>query len=50
MVYISDPNIVLVNNLVGMVCRLENEHLNNAGKFRAVKIVPLPFHEVDDED
>ncbi|KAF9626050.1 hypothetical protein IFM89_030718 [Coptis chinensis] len=30
--------------------RLENEHLNNAGKFRAVKIVPLPFHEVDDED
>ncbi|ESW25307.1 hypothetical protein PHAVU_003G024600 [Phaseolus vulgaris] len=30
--------------------RLENEHLNNAGKFRAVKIVPFPFHEVDDED
>ncbi|KAL3501621.1 hypothetical protein ACH5RR_036070 [Cinchona calisaya] len=30
--------------------RLENEHLNNAGKFRAVKPVPLPFHEVDDED
>ncbi|WVZ12176.1 hypothetical protein V8G54_016706 [Vigna mungo] len=30
--------------------RLENEHLNNAGKFRAVKIVPLPFHEVDEED
>ncbi|KAL1556614.1 Phosphate transporter PHO1 1 [Salvia divinorum] len=30
--------------------RLENEHLNNAGKFRAVKIVPLPFHEVDDQD
>ncbi|KAJ9708065.1 hypothetical protein PVL29_000228 [Vitis rotundifolia] len=30
--------------------RLENEHLNNAGKFRAVKTVPLPFHEVDDED
>lgn len=26
--------------------RLENEHLNNAGKFRAVKTVPLPFHEV----
>nr|CAD1838273.1 unnamed protein product [Ananas comosus var. bracteatus] len=23
--------------------RLENEHLNNAGKFRAVKTVPLPF-------
>ncbi|XP_021861937.2 phosphate transporter PHO1 homolog 1 [Spinacia oleracea] len=30
--------------------RLENEHLNNAGKFRAVKQVPLPFHEVDDEE
>ncbi|KAJ9563651.1 hypothetical protein OSB04_008811 [Centaurea solstitialis] len=26
--------------------RLENEHLNNAGKFRAVKTVPLPFHEI----
>ncbi|KAL0905708.1 hypothetical protein M5K25_024148 [Dendrobium thyrsiflorum] len=25
--------------------RLENEHLTNAGKFRAVKTVPLPFHE-----
>ncbi|XP_057417468.1 phosphate transporter PHO1 homolog 1-like isoform X2 [Lotus japonicus] len=30
--------------------RLENEHLNNAGKFRAVKTVPLPFHEVDEGD
>ncbi|KAL5227099.1 hypothetical protein ABZP36_015364 [Zizania latifolia] len=30
--------------------RLENEHLNNAGKFRAVKTVPLPFHEAHDED
>ncbi|KAM6571865.1 hypothetical protein CsatA_015945 [Cannabis sativa] len=30
--------------------RLENEHLNNQGKFRAVKTVPLPFHEVDEED
>ncbi|XP_056165054.1 phosphate transporter PHO1 homolog 1-like [Syzygium oleosum] len=30
--------------------RLENEHLNNAGKFRAVKTVPLPFHEVGEED
>ncbi|XP_010264986.1 PREDICTED: phosphate transporter PHO1-like [Nelumbo nucifera] len=27
--------------------RLENEHLNNAGKFRAVKAVPLPFCEMD---
>ncbi|KAJ3694343.1 hypothetical protein LUZ60_009823 [Juncus effusus] len=29
--------------------RLENEHLNNVGKFRAVKTVPLPFHEVDQD-
>lgn len=24
--------------------RLENEHLNNVGKFRAFKSVPLPFN------
>ncbi|KAL8161361.1 hypothetical protein V2J09_012850 [Rumex salicifolius] len=30
--------------------RLENEHLNNAGKFRAVKTIPLPFQEVDGEN
>lgn len=29
--------------------RLENEHLNNAGKYRAIKPVPLPFHEVNDD-
>ncbi|KAG6500121.1 hypothetical protein ZIOFF_039935 [Zingiber officinale] len=29
--------------------RLENEHLNNAGKLRAVKTVPLSFHKVDKE-
>ncbi|GAB2217751.1 hypothetical protein Drorol1_Dr00000962 [Drosera rotundifolia] len=29
--------------------RLENEHLNNVGKFRAVKIVPLPFREIDSD-
>lgn len=39
----------ITNNIL-LWCRLENEHLNNAGKFRAVKIVPLPFHEVDEED
>ncbi|KAM0851586.1 hypothetical protein ACQ4PT_052287 [Festuca glaucescens] len=27
--------------------RLENEHLNNVGKFRAVKSVPLPFRELE---
>ncbi|KAI3776970.1 hypothetical protein L1987_46763 [Smallanthus sonchifolius] len=31
--------------------RLENEHLNNVGKFRAVKSVPLPFsYENDDKN
>ncbi|KAK1390601.1 phosphate transporter PHO1-like [Heracleum sosnowskyi] len=34
--------------------RLENEHLNNVGKFRAFKSVPLPFNydegEEEDED
>ncbi|KAJ0754392.1 putative SPX domain-containing protein [Helianthus annuus] len=28
--------------------RLENEHLNNVGKFRAVKSVPLPFSYEDE--
>ena len=27
------------------VLRLENEHLNNVGKFRAVKFVPIPFDD-----
>lgn len=30
--------------------RLENEHLNNVGKFRAVNAVPLPFRETDSEE
>ncbi|KAF9191532.1 hypothetical protein BGZ50_009299 [Haplosporangium sp. Z 11] len=35
--------------------RLENEHLNNCGQFRAIKDIPLPFHihvqgETDDEE
>ncbi|OMO71881.1 hypothetical protein COLO4_27988 [Corchorus olitorius] len=29
--------------------RIENEHLNNVGKYRAFKSVPLPFN-YDDED
>lgn len=32
--------------------RLENEHLNNCGQFRAIKDIPLPFHihlETDSE-
>ncbi|KAF8392157.1 hypothetical protein HHK36_022499 [Tetracentron sinense] len=30
--------------------RLEKEHLNNVGKFKAVKTVPLPFREMDSDD
>ncbi|XP_039047093.1 phosphate transporter PHO1 homolog 3-like [Hibiscus syriacus] len=30
--------------------RLENEHLNNAGKYRAFKSVPLPFNYHEDEE
>ncbi|KAF9606910.1 hypothetical protein IFM89_029509 [Coptis chinensis] len=30
--------------------RLENEHLNNVGKYRAVNTVPLPFREMDSDD
>ncbi|KAG8659546.1 phosphate transporter PHO1 homolog 9 isoform X2 [Manihot esculenta] len=30
--------------------RLENEHLNNVGKYRAFKSVPFPFYYDDDED
>ncbi|MCO5560523.1 hypothetical protein L7F22_014138 [Adiantum nelumboides] len=30
--------------------RLENEHLNNVGNFRATKAIPLPFVNVDDDD
>ena len=30
--------------------RVENEHLNNVGKDRAFKSVPLPFNYDEDED
>ncbi|XP_010258275.1 PREDICTED: phosphate transporter PHO1 homolog 3-like [Nelumbo nucifera] len=30
--------------------RLENEHLNNVGKYRAFKSVPLPFYYDEDEE
>ncbi|CAL0312228.1 unnamed protein product [Lupinus luteus] len=30
--------------------RVENEHLNNVGKYRAFKSVPLPFNYDEDED
>ena len=30
--------------------RLENEHVNNVGKYRAFKTVPLPFNYDEDDD
>lgn len=35
-----------------LICliRLENEHLNNVGKYRAFKSVPLPFNYDEDEN
>lgn len=30
--------------------RVENEHLNNVGKFRAFKSVPLPFNYDEDDE
>ncbi|KAI5056420.1 hypothetical protein GOP47_0028238 [Adiantum capillus-veneris] len=30
--------------------RLENEHLNNVGHFRATKAIPLPFVNADDDE
>ncbi|KAJ6726695.1 XENOTROPIC AND POLYTROPIC RETROVIRUS RECEPTOR 1-RELATED [Salix purpurea] len=30
--------------------RLENDHLNNVGNYRAFKSVPLPFNHVEDDD
>eukprot|EP01135_Chromosphaera_perkinsii_P007211 Nk52_evm19s745 gene=Nk52_evmTU19s745 len=35
----------IVRRFVWNMIRLENEHLNNCGKFRAVRSVPLPFGE-----
>lgn len=29
--------------------RLEHEHLNNVGHYRAVKTVPLPFRDADSD-
>jgi len=41
---------LMVISLLGYEHRLENEHLNNVGKFRAFKSVPLPFNYDEEED
>lgn len=38
--------LIILTNVYIYMYRLENEQLNNAGKFRAVKAVPLPFSEM----
>lgn len=43
-------SIQLLNWFHFLVIRLENEHLNNVGKYRAFKSVPLPFNYDEDED
>jgi hypothetical protein len=48
-------SIWLIINILGLnVCfewnRMENEHLNNVGKYRAFKSVPLPFNYHDDDE
>lgn len=46
--------VICKGKLILSCFRLENEHLNNVGKYRAFKTVPLPFtyysdNEEDDE-
>ncbi|KAK7825610.1 phosphate transporter pho1 like protein 3 [Quercus suber] len=42
--------IFVINlNFYAQLLRLENEHLNNVGKYRAFKTVPLPFNYDEDE-
>lgn len=44
-------DISIPTRLLLCASRLENEHLNNVGKYRAFKSVPLPFsYYEEDED
>ncbi|TYI33482.1 hypothetical protein ES332_A04G136200v1 [Gossypium tomentosum] len=43
-------SLEIIHRGIWIFFRLENEHLNNFGKFRAFKSVPLPFNYEDDED
>ncbi|XP_071694036.1 phosphate transporter PHO1 homolog 10-like isoform X2 [Rutidosis leptorrhynchoides] len=40
----------IIRRGVWMFFRLENEHLNNVGKYRAFKSVPLPFSYYEEDD
>jgi len=39
----------VMNMFYNPLNRLENEHLNNVGNYRAFKSVPLPFNYEDEE-
>ncbi|KAF2617843.1 hypothetical protein F2Q68_00040365 [Brassica cretica] len=43
-------HVLLLSFGLGTLSLLENEHLNNVGKFRAFKSVPLPFNSQEDRD
>ncbi|KAK6280060.1 hypothetical protein POUND7_020327 [Theobroma cacao] len=43
-VYCFEFVVCLAKIYVIVLRRLENEHLNNEGKYRAFKSVPLPFY------
>ncbi|KAK6931271.1 EXS, C-terminal [Dillenia turbinata] len=43
-------SLEIIRRGIWNIFRLENEHLNNVGKYRAFKSVPLPFNYGEDED
>ncbi|KAE8724609.1 Phosphate transporter PHO1-like protein 5 [Hibiscus syriacus] len=45
-----EASLEIIRRGVWNFFRLENEHLNNAGNYRAFKSVPLPFNYEEDED
>lgn len=58
LVFVNKKDILVVvkhivieslKSFITFLNRLENEHLNNVGHYRAVKTVPLPFRETDSD-
>ncbi|KAG5023674.1 hypothetical protein JHK82_019575 [Glycine max] len=43
-------NLEIIRRGIWNFFRIENEHLNNVGKYRAFKSVPLPFNYEEEED
>lgn len=42
--------IEIVRRFIWNIFRLENEHLNNCGQFRAVRDIPLPYETTKEEE